>query len=87
MKTGKVGYARLGRRVVIPHAELEKLLRRATVKSTAPLDADEPMRPTAKHGKAPEACTPEASNGGTVRPVLFDKEQVNGTTPTTQGTA
>jgi excisionase family DNA binding protein len=53
MQTGKLGFARLGRRVVIPHVELEKLLRPAAVKSTVPLDADEPIRP--KRGNAPEA--------------------------------
>jgi excisionase family DNA binding protein len=79
MRTGKLGFARLGRRVVIPHAELDKLLRRATVKSTVLLDADEPMRP--KQGNASEASTPEASIGGAVRPAPVWKEPLNGSTP------
>jgi excisionase family DNA binding protein len=60
MQTGKVGFSRIGRRVLIPHAELEKLLRRSAVKATARLDADEGIRP--KNGNASEICTtPEAS--------------------------
>jgi excisionase family DNA binding protein len=35
MQTGKVGFSRIGRRVLIPHTELEKLLRRSAVKATA----------------------------------------------------
>jgi excisionase family DNA binding protein len=53
IQTGRLAFARFGRRVVIPHTELERLLRRASVKATAPLDADEPIRPAAKHGNAP----------------------------------
>jgi excisionase family DNA binding protein len=45
MQTGKLGYARVGRRILIPHAELERFLRRASVKATQQLDADEPIRP------------------------------------------
>jgi excisionase family DNA binding protein len=36
---GKVGFCRVGRRVLIPHVELERLLRKASVKATEPLDA------------------------------------------------
>ena len=60
MQTEKVGVSRIGRRVLIPHTELEKLLRRSAVKATARLDADEPIRP--KNSNAPEVyTTPEAS--------------------------
>jgi len=44
IQTGRLGYAKVGRRVLIPHTELEKLLRRASVKATETLDADEPIR-------------------------------------------
>jgi excisionase family DNA binding protein len=56
MQQGKLGYARIGRRVLIPASELERLLRRASVKPTEPLDADERIRPAArpKKGSAPE---------------------------------
>jgi excisionase family DNA binding protein len=50
LRTGKLGYARLGRRVLIPHTELEKLLQRVSVKATVPLDADEPICPMARTG-------------------------------------
>jgi len=58
-QTGKLGYARVGRRVLIPAEEPERLLRRASVKAIAPLDADAPIRPRNRH--ASEAATPEAS--------------------------
>src|SRR5262245_16313311 len=45
IKTGRLGYAKVGRRVLVPHAELEKFLRRASTKATEILDADEPIRP------------------------------------------
>ncbi|MGH8069285.1 MAG: helix-turn-helix domain-containing protein [Candidatus Entotheonellia bacterium] len=45
MQTGKLGYVRVGRRVLIRHADLERLLKRAYVKPTTILDADEPIRP------------------------------------------
>ena len=45
LKRGKLGYCRIGRRVLIPHAELERLIRRATVKATEPFDPDAPIRP------------------------------------------
>jgi excisionase family DNA binding protein len=47
MHAGKLGFARVGRRVLIPHNELERLLRRVTVKATEHLDAEEPIRPDA----------------------------------------
>jgi excisionase family DNA binding protein len=48
MQQRKLGYARIGRRVLIPASELERLLRRASVKATEPLDADEGIRPAAR---------------------------------------
>jgi excisionase family DNA binding protein len=63
MRTGRLGYAKLGRRCLIPHTELEKVLRRATVRATEPLDADAAIRPVSRHSNAPEA-TPEASENG-----------------------
>jgi excisionase family DNA binding protein len=48
MQTGRLGFARIGRRIVIPHAELEKFLRKVSVKATQELDADEPIRPSAQ---------------------------------------
>jgi excisionase family DNA binding protein len=58
LKTGKLGYARLGRRVVIPHRDLERLLRQGYCRPIASLDADEAIRP--RNGNAPERATPEA---------------------------
>jgi excisionase family DNA binding protein len=83
IKKGHLGFARIGRRVLIPHSEIKRLLRRATVKATVPLDADEPIRPRGEKNNAPAACTPEALNGGAVRPAPFYKERINDTTPAT----
>jgi excisionase family DNA binding protein len=55
MQTGKLGYVRLGRRVLIRHDDLERLLRQGYCRPTAPLDADMPIRPTAENGNAPSA--------------------------------
>jgi excisionase family DNA binding protein len=45
LKAGRLGYARLGRRIVIPHRDLERLLRQGHCRPIAPLDADEAIRP------------------------------------------
>ena len=45
MRQGRLSYVRIGRRILIKHSDLEALLRRATVKATEPLDADDPIRP------------------------------------------
>jgi excisionase family DNA binding protein len=45
LRSGRLGFAKLGRRILIPHTELERLLRRASVKPTGSLDADAPIRP------------------------------------------
>jgi excisionase family DNA binding protein len=58
MQSGKLGYAKVGRRILIPHAELERLIRRASVKPRQALDADEPIRPRDRNTKAFES-TPE----------------------------
>jgi excisionase family DNA binding protein len=61
LQTGRLGYARVGRRVLIPHAELERLIRRASVKATHALDADESIRPQTEQGLGSD---PEASDDG-----------------------
>jgi excisionase family DNA binding protein len=52
-RTGKLGFSKVGRRVLIPAAELERLLRRTSVKPTQTLEADEPIRPRGEITKAP----------------------------------
>jgi excisionase family DNA binding protein len=42
MQQGKLGFAKVGRRILVPHVELERLLRQASVKPTQTIDADEP---------------------------------------------
>jgi excisionase family DNA binding protein len=48
LQTGRLGFVRLGRRVLIRHADLEALLRKAYVRPMQALDADEPIRPRAE---------------------------------------
>ena len=57
MQTGRLGFSKVGRRTVIPRAELEILLRKALVKPAHPLDADEPIRPRGGNTKAPSTNT------------------------------
>jgi excisionase family DNA binding protein len=68
MQTGKLGFSKVGRRVVIPATELQRLLRRTYVKPTQAIDADEPIRPRAKNGNAPsgelEASSRDVLLGG-----------------------
>lgn len=66
MQQGKLGFAKVGRRVLIPHADLERLLKRAYVKPTNVLDADDPIRPKPTKRNAPRGER-EALDGGTVR--------------------
>jgi excisionase family DNA binding protein len=61
MATGKLGFVRIGRRVLIRHADLERLLRQGYCQATDRLDSDSPIRP--KNRNAPEAHTPEALDG------------------------
>jgi excisionase family DNA binding protein len=53
MQQGKLGFAKVGRRILVPHVELERLLRRASVKPTQTLEAHEPIRPRGTNTKAP----------------------------------
>jgi excisionase family DNA binding protein len=45
IQTGKLGYVRLGRRVLIRHEDLERLLRQGYCRPQGRIDADEPIRP------------------------------------------
>jgi excisionase family DNA binding protein len=82
---GRLGYSKIGRRIVIPHTELERLLRRATVKATARLDADESIRPLRhQNGNAPEGCTPEASEADAAdQAAPYDGDTSHGSTQPT----
>jgi excisionase family DNA binding protein len=50
MQTGKLGYVRVGKRVLIRHADLERLLNQGYCRASARLDADEPIRPRKDEG-------------------------------------
>jgi excisionase family DNA binding protein len=63
MKEGKLGFSQIGRRILIPRADLERLLKQAYVKPTHVLDADEPIRPRPEKRNAPSGEL-EALDGG-----------------------
>jgi excisionase family DNA binding protein len=77
LQQGRLGFCRLGRRVVIPHADIERLLRQAYVGPVQRLDADEPIRPAMRStNKNPsEAATSLGLDGPCGEP------QVNAATP------
>jgi excisionase family DNA binding protein len=56
-RSGRLGFSKIGRRVLIPAREIERILAKSFVKPTAPLDGDEPIRPRKQEGpgQAPEA--------------------------------
>jgi excisionase family DNA binding protein len=60
VKTGKLGYVRLGRRVLIRHEDLERLLRQGYCRPQGRIDADEAIRPRKQQGFG---RNPEASDG------------------------
>jgi excisionase family DNA binding protein len=63
MQQGKLGFAKVGRRILVPHVELERLLRRASIKSTQIIDADELIRPRGKNTKAGSTTLPAQEVG------------------------
>jgi excisionase family DNA binding protein len=65
MQTGKLGYVRVGRRVLIRHTDLERLLNQSYCRATDRLDADEPIRPRKRQGLGRD---PEASIAESPRP-------------------
>jgi excisionase family DNA binding protein len=74
MKSGRLGYAKVGRRILILFAELERLLRRATVKATVPLDVDDSIRPKGIQEDAPAGDSPPgAYNSGMAGAVPVDE--------------
>ena len=86
MQQGTLGFAKLGRRRVIPVSELEKLLRQATVKATARLDADESIRPRTPHnsnGPVPASSEP-SSNRGVVTHAIDDGDKFYDTSSTSR---
>jgi excisionase family DNA binding protein len=80
MQTGRLGFARIGRRVVIPHAELERLLRRRSVKATVFLDGDESIRPARNADTGASRLRREAPERGAVRPAPTDGGTFDDTT-------
>jgi excisionase family DNA binding protein len=77
IQRGKLGYAKVGRRVLIPHPELEKLRRRASVKPTTVLDADAPIRPaTPKKESAIEPGNPMAPSGRAVQQTALKGDSI-----------
>jgi excisionase family DNA binding protein len=57
IQAGKLGYVRLGRRILIREEDLQRLLRQGYCRPRGRMDADEPIRPQKMNspGRAPEA--------------------------------
>ena len=57
MKTGKLGYVKIGRRILIREEDLQRLLRQGYCRPQGRIDADEPIRPQKQQGprRAPGA--------------------------------
>jgi excisionase family DNA binding protein len=60
MKTGKLGFVKIGRRILIRDEDLQRLLRRGYWRPQGRIDVDEPIRPRKQKGLR---VTPEASDG------------------------
>ena len=56
LQQGRVGFVRLGRRVLVKHEDLEKLLKQHYCRPGAHVDVDAPIRPRVKH-EGPERRT------------------------------
>ena len=68
LKTGRLGYSRIGRKILIPKTEIEKLLRKGFNKPTTGVDPDAPIFPENTRGPAnawmpsQKTATPPAAN-------------------------
>jgi excisionase family DNA binding protein len=60
MKSGKLGFVKIGRRILIRDEDLQRLLRQGYCRPQGRLDADEPIRPRKQQGPGRD---PEASDG------------------------
>jgi excisionase family DNA binding protein len=60
MKTGKLGFVKIGRRILIRDEDLQRLLRQGYCRPQGRIDADEPIRPRKQQGLGSH---PEASDG------------------------
>jgi excisionase family DNA binding protein len=60
LQTGKLGYVRLGRRILIRDKDLQRLLRQGYCRAQGRIDADEPIRPRKQQGLGSH---PEGSDG------------------------
>jgi excisionase family DNA binding protein len=59
LQTAKLGYVRLGRRILIRDEDLQRLLRQGYCRPQGRIDADEPIRPRKQQGPGRD---PEASD-------------------------
>jgi excisionase family DNA binding protein len=50
MASGRLAFVKIGRRVLIRHADLERLLKQGYCRATERLDSDEPIRPQKRKG-------------------------------------
>jgi excisionase family DNA binding protein len=60
LETGKLGFVKIGRRILIRDEDLQRLLRQGYCRPQGRIDADEPIRPRTQQGLGSH---PEASDG------------------------
>ena len=60
LRTGKLGFVKVGRRILIREEDLQRLLRQGYCRPQGRIDAAEPIRPRRQQGPGP---APEASDG------------------------
>lgn len=60
IQTGKLGFVKLGRRILIREEDLQRLLRQGYCRPQGRIDADEPIRPRKYQ---PLGSHPEGSDG------------------------
>jgi excisionase family DNA binding protein len=77
LKEGKLGFCRVGRRIVITQRDLERLLKQAYVRPVQPLEADAPIRPVTRNMKVSETAIQPASECGATDPPTRGDVQEN----------
>jgi len=77
LQQGRLGFCRLGRRVVIRQADLDQLLKKAYVRPAQALDVDVPIRPVTRNMKASETAIQPASECGATDPPTRGDVQEN----------
>ena len=80
IQESRIGCVKLGRRRLIKHEDLQRLLKQHYCRPGASVDAEAPIRPRGTHSNASEAATSLASRNTAAQPVLILKGHFHDTT-------